>query len=132
METIYRYALKDGVNDIDMPAGAEILKYVGLVEEMVDLNPMDESQFEGMDADRAKIMRNLGAGPSLSGIQKVKKDVISIWAKVETSSSLEKRRILVFGTGADMSDVANFRLEPIGTVQKSNKYAFHVFEVTDK
>ena len=57
------------------------------------------------------------------------KEIISIWALVDTDNSVETRRFLVYGTGADMTGTETYELIPIGTVQKSNQYAFHVFEV---
>lgn len=57
------------------------------------------------------------------------KEVISLWAMVDTSASTTKRRFLVFGTGANMDDTTNFNINFLGTVRKSNMYAFHIFEV---
>lgn len=56
------------------------------------------------------------------------KEVISLWVSIDTSSSLTKRRFLVFGTGANMDDTINFDMKFIGTVIKSNMYAFHIYE----
>lgn len=56
-------------------------------------------------------------------------NVISLWALVDSDAGTETRRFLVFGTGADMSATETYNLDFIGTIQKSNAYAFHIFEV---
>lgn len=63
------------------------------------------------------------------------REVISIWCGVDVMEgnyqpmNTEKARFLVFGTGADMDSLTNFDFKYIGTVQKANKYAFHVIQV---
>lgn len=59
---------------------------------------------------------------------------ISIWCQVEvnddyTALATENARFLVFGTGANMDDIVHFNPQYIGTVQKSDAYAFHVYKV---
>lgn len=66
-----------------------------------------------------------------NGIEK-----ISIWCQVDVHSNYkpyftEKVRFLVFGTGANMDEMVLFNYKYIGTVQKSNAYAFHVYQVTN-
>jgi len=58
----------------------------------------------------------------------------SIWCEVEVDENYhpyhtENVRFLVYGTGANMDDIVNFNYKYIGTVQKSNMYAFHIFKV---
>jgi len=60
---------------------------------------------------------------------------ISLWCEVEVDDdtyqpfTFDIARFLVFGTGANMDAITNFNAKYIGTVQKSNQYAFHVYEV---
>ena len=59
---------------------------------------------------------------------------ISIWCEAEVDENYvpyttEKARFLVYGTGANMDDSVNFCAKYIGTVQKSNMYAFHVYRM---
>ena len=42
-----------------------------------------------------------------------------------------EKTFLVFGTGADMSSTVNFYCKFIGTVRRSNRWAFHIFEVNN-
>lgn len=67
----------------------------------------------------------------ISTDDETEKEVISLWAIVDTTASKTKRKFLVFGTGANMDDTLNFNTNFLGTVRKSNMYAFHVFEVKD-
>lgn len=72
---------------------------------------------------------NVGVANDSLGFEK-----ISIWCEVEvkedyTPFSTEKARFLVFGTGANMDEIVHFNPKYIGTVQKSNAYAFHVYKV---
>ena len=99
MVTILRYEIPKAINDIELPIGYEILT-VGIVTTAI------------------------GA------------EHISIWCKVDVQDNYEpypgntkKVRFCIFGTGANMNDLCNFEHKYIGTVQKSNEYAFHVFEV---
>ncbi len=61
------------------------------------------------------------------------KEKISVWCEVDVAmpdyrpEATATTRFLVFGTGANMDDMLNFNAKYIGTVQKSNKYAFHVY-----
>ena len=59
----------------------------------------------------------------------VANNIISLWALVDTESGTEKRKFLVFGTGSDMSKTETYNLTFVGTIRKSNTYAFHIFEV---
>lgn len=68
----------------------------------------------------------LSVGVAENGISS---NVISLWALVDTEVGKETRRFLVFGTGADMSETETYNLEFVGTIRKSNAYAFHIFEV---
>lgn len=72
---------------------------------------------------------NVGIATDTLGFEK-----ISIWCQVEvnedyTAFATEKVRFLVFGTGANMDEIVHFNPKYIGTVQKSNAYAFHVYKV---
>ena len=72
---------------------------------------------------------NVGVAKDALGCEK-----ISIWCQVEvaedyTPFATERARFLVFGTGANMDDIVHFNPKYIGTVQKSNAYAFHVYKV---
>ena len=57
------------------------------------------------------------------------KEVVSIWYQCDTENGMEDRRFVVYGTGADMSEIDGYIKEYIGTAFKSNRYAFHVYEV---
>lgn len=57
------------------------------------------------------------------------KEVVSIWYQCDTENGLEDRRFVVYGTGADMSEIEGYIKDYIGTAFKSNRYAFHVYEV---
>lgn len=57
------------------------------------------------------------------------KEVISVWVACNSEDSKQVRTFIVAGTGANLDNLINFNYKYIGTVQKSNKYAFHVFEV---
>ena len=59
------------------------------------------------------------------------KEVVSIWAKVDTENTREVRKFLVVGTGADLSSTETYNLHYLGTVQRRNLYAFHVFEILE-
>lgn len=64
--------------------------------------------------------------------ERTNKEIISMWVSVNTTTkTFDKRRFLVFGTGANMDDTSNFNMKYLGTVIKSNMYAFHIFEVKD-
>lgn len=62
------------------------------------------------------------------------RESISMWCEVDTiedsyeTEDTDDALILVFGTGANMDCLTNFDYKFIGTVQKSNKYAFHVIQ----
>lgn len=107
MKTIYRYEINQAVNDINLPVGAEILS-VGIVNDW-KYTPIDPN--DPCDNTHTNV------------------EAISLWAMVDTDNSAETRRFLVFGTGANMDATETYNLTFIGTVQKSNKYAFHIFEV---
>ena len=99
MNTILRYPINKAINDIELPVGFEVL--------------------------------NVGVCEEASGAES-----ISVWCKVETeepplykATTTEKVRFLVFGTGANLDDMMPFEHKYIGTVQKSDRYAFHVFMV---
>lgn len=63
----------------------------------------------------------------------VSSDVISIWAEIDTEvTSSAVRRFAVFGTGANLDPIEYYNPKYIGTVQKKNTYAFHVYEVDIK
>lgn len=75
---------------------------------------------------------NVGVATDNLGYEK-----ISIWCEVEVDENLrpyntERVRFLIYGTGANMDDMINFHHEYIGTVQKSNRYAFHIYKVDNK
>lgn len=57
------------------------------------------------------------------------KEKITLWVKVDTDQPIVNRKFLIFGTGADMDETATYDLKYIDTVQKSNHYAFHIFEL---
>lgn len=95
MKTIHRFVLKNTINDVELPVGAEVIS-VG-----ISRNPDTHNE------------------------------EISIWASVDTDSQKETRKFLMVGTGANLDDTTNFNTKPLGTVIKSNMYAFHVFEVKD-
>ena len=59
------------------------------------------------------------------------KEVVSIWAIVDTENTQDTRKFLVVGTGADLTATETYNLKYIGTVQRRNKYAFHVFEILE-
>lgn len=63
---------------------------------------------------------NCGIGFNQDG-----KEEISVWFFVDPNQPVEKHTFLVVGTGVDVSkfNISKF----VGTVQKSNQYAFHVF-----
>lgn len=72
---------------------------------------------------------NAGIAKSANGTEE-----ISIWCQVEVNNDYrpydtKKVRFLVFGTGANMDSMLAFNPVYIGTVQKSNMYAFHIFKV---
>ena len=104
MLTVYRYPLNniDGINNIEIPENAKILS-VGVANDIISNNNVVMGHVE----------------------------VISLWAEVDTANTLSTRKILVFGTGANMDKISPYRHNFLGTVQKSNAYAFHVFEVFD-
>ncbi len=64
---------------------------------------------------------------------KTDKEKINMWAEVDDYRTSPKVpvKIVIFGTGADLSSLENFSHQFIGTVQKSNQYAYHVFLVTE-
>lgn len=103
MKTIHRYKINNAINEVEIPMGAETLS-VGVCKEIT--NSSD------------------GSTPKV-------KEVISIWFEVDDSAPKEKRTFLIFGTGANMDETANFDRKFIGTVRKANDYAFHVFEVNN-
>jgi len=99
MLTILRYEINQAINDVELPCDARILN-VGLVK--------DEY-----------------------GVEK-----ISVWCEVDVDNDYAPLplctnvvRFVVFGTGANMDSIARFNKKYIGTVQKSNMYAFHVYVV---
>lgn len=62
------------------------------------------------------------------------KEVISIWVNVDVNGNYEATatetvRFLIFGTGADMDSIKDWRTEFIGTVRYKNAYAYHVFKI---
>lgn len=65
------------------------------------------------------------------------KEVISLWITCDVNDETKRPhnnkivRFCVFGTGANLDDLTNFDYRYIGTVQKRNEYAFHVFVVLD-
>ena len=102
MITILRYEIPNAINDIELPIGYEMLN-VGIATD---------------DIGRERI---------------------SIWCKVDVQTNYkpypggtEIAKFCIFGTGADMGTFCNFEHKYIGTVQKSNEYAFHVFQVFNK
>lgn len=111
MKTVFRYEINNpsGVNDIQMPMGAKILS-VGTT--------LDWEYISDDEADDTKVF----------------KEIINLWALVDTDDIKKTRRFIVAGTGANLEALTNFDLAFIGTVHKSvknnsiNKYAFHVFE----
>lgn len=109
MKTVYRYEINQAINDVKLPVGAKILS-VGISKGW-KYSPVDS--YNPVDDTRTQV------------------EIISMWALVDTDSSVETRRFLVFGTGADMSATETYTLDFIGTVQKSNQYAFHIFEVNN-
>ncbi len=55
---------------------------------------------------------------------------ISIWALCETEAPLETRTFVVAGTDVDMTDtLTRYSYKVLGTVQRKDLYAFHVFEI---
>ena len=75
---------------------------------------------------------NVGVATDNLGFEK-----ISIWCEVEVDENLhpyhtERVRFLIYGTGAYMDDIVNFNPKYIGTIQKSNRYAFHIYKVDNK
>lgn len=56
------------------------------------------------------------------------KEVISVWAIVDTDETFVKRYFTVIGTGANLDEFGYMQSKFIGTVKKKNQYAFHVFE----
>lgn len=72
---------------------------------------------------------NVGLTKDGCGIEK-----ISVWCEVDVDKNYTPLcttvvRFVVFGTGANMDSIDRFNRKYIGTVQKSNMYAFHVYVV---
>lgn len=59
----------------------------------------------------------------------VEGEVISLWARINTDEGLTTRTFLIFGTGANMDNLKTYHSNYIGTVQRKNQFAFHIFEV---
>lgn len=99
MLTILRYEINQAINDVELPCDARILS-VGLAKDD-------------------------------TGVEK-----ISVWCEVDVDNDKNYNpscttvvRFVVFGTGANMDSIARINRKYIGTVQKSNMYAFHVYVV---
>ena len=99
MKTILRYPINSSINKIELPVGYEVLS-AGVAEDQHG------------------------------------NEVISVWCKVDTNDdpaytpqATEQATFLVFGTGSNLDDMVPFEHMFVGTVQKSNRYAFHIFHV---
>ena len=69
-------------------------------------------------------------GVGVAGHGAVGQEGISLWALVDTDAELTTRTFVVAGTDVDMTEtLTKYNYKILGTVQKSNLFAFHVFEI---